>query len=145
VTFTSSASNLVSPDTNQGFDLYVRDLRNRTTTRISVSTAGTQAQGGSWESAISANGRYVAFRSEAGNLVPADTNGAPDIFVRDLQAGTTTRVSVSDRGAEGNGYASLTPAISADGRHVAFSSGSTNLVAADTNDTQDIFVHSAPR
>ena len=90
--------------------------------------------------AISADGRFVAFRSDATNLVPGDTNGATDVFVRDRQTGTTRRVSVGPGGAQGNG-GSFMPAISADGRFVAFESSATNLVPGDTNDMEDMFVH----
>jgi Ca2+-binding RTX toxin-like protein len=88
---------------------------------------------------MSANGRYMAFFSPASNLVPNDTNGEWDIFVRDLQAGTTERVSVDSSGQQANGGGSE-PSISADGRYVAFESRAFNLVAGDTNGVADIFV-----
>ena len=99
--------------------------------------------------AISADGRYVAFSSRATNLAPGDTNGVVDVFVRDLQAGTTERVSVSSTGAQGDGdsgvehvsTAGRPVAISGDGRYVAFSSFASNLVAGDTNGVEDVFVH----
>src|SRR5438128_2413385 len=99
--------------------------------------------------AISADGRYVAVSSRATNLVPGDTNGVVDVFVRDLQAGTTERVSVSSTGAQGDGdsgvehvsTAGRPVALSADGRFVAFSSFASNLVAGDTNGVEDVFVH----
>src|SRR5207244_3314678 len=81
---------------------------------------------------ISADGRFVAFESDASNLVAGDTNGALDIFVRDRVTGTIERVSAAQGGSEGNGR-SFFPAISADGRFVAFLSDATNLVADDTN------------
>src|SRR5262249_31716922 len=80
------------------------------------------------------------FESDATNLVPGDTNGARDIFVRDRQAGTTERVSVASDGMEANG-GSGSAAVSADGRFVAFDSVASNLVAADTNRVSDGFVH----
>ena len=84
--------------------------------------------------------RYaVAFISLATNLVAGDTNGVEDIFVRDTQTGTTTRVSVANDGSQGNGMSSLA-SISGDGRYVAFYSGATNLVAGDTNGVWDVFV-----
>src|SRR5262249_17255542 len=92
---------------------------------------------------LSADGRFVAFESDANNLVPGDTNGAADIFVHDLLTGLTERVSVPDPSsgqAQANGT-SLAPAISPDGRYVAFASRASNLVAGDTNTRQDIFVH----
>jgi len=109
------------------------------TTRVSTATDGSQGNGSSFVPAISADGRYVAFYSDASNLVAGDTNGARDVFVRDLQTGETTRVSVSGSGAEANGD-SFAPALSSDGRYVAFSSAGTNLVDGDTNDANDIFI-----
>jgi Ca2+-binding RTX toxin-like protein len=138
VTFSSKASNLVPGDTNNKEDIFVRDLSTNTTTNISVSGAGNQGNGDSGFSSISADGRFVAFLSEASNLVPGDTNNKEDIFVRDLSTNTTIRVSISDAGNEGNGL-SYIPSISADGRFVAFSSDADNLVPGDTN-SRDIFV-----
>ncbi len=140
VAFESVASNLVGGDTNGLDDIFVRDRQTGTTERVSVATGGGQANGHSFEPAISADGRFVAFYSEATNLVSGDTNGADDIFVHDRQTGTTERVSVATGGAEATDY-SYTPAISADGRFVAFRSDATNLVSGDTNGTADIFVH----
>ncbi len=111
-----------------------------TTTRVSVATAGTQATNISRLPAISADGRYVAFESEAANLVPGDTNGFTDVFVHDRQAGTTERVSLGPKGLQGN-HISTHPSISADGRYVAFASHATTLVPGDTNGRQDVFVH----
>ena len=109
------------------------------TTRVSAATDGSQGNGSSFVPAISADGRYVAFYSDASNLVAGDTNGARDVFVRDLQTRETTRVSVSSSGAEANGD-SFAPALSSDGRYVAFSSAATNLVDGDTNDANDVFI-----
>jgi Tol biopolymer transport system component len=110
------------------------------TERVSVGSAGVQANGDSYAFAISADGRYIAFDSMASNLVAADTNDASDVFVHDRQTGVTQRVSVDSAGNEGNGSSTL-PAISADGRYIAFDSMASNLVAADTNDASDVFVH----
>ena len=93
-----------------------------TTSRVSVSSTGAQAGGDSGAPSVSADGRYVAFTSDAANLVPGDTNGASDVFVRDLRAGTTSRVSVSSTGTQPNGRSGV-PSVSADGRYVAFTSG----------------------
>jgi Tol biopolymer transport system component len=109
-------------------------------TRVSVSSAGAQGDGRSWAGQISDDGRYVVFHSEATNLVPGDTNGVRDVFVRDRKKRLTTRVSVSSTGEQGDG-ASSWPAISGNGRFIGFTSTATNLVAGDTNDGGDIFVH----
>jgi Tol biopolymer transport system component len=140
VAFESLASNLVAGDTNGVQDVFVRDQVNGYTTRVSIATGGAQANGGSSGASISADGRYVAFQSDAGNLVPGDTNGAPDVFVRDRVTGATTRVSVATGGTQANNN-SQRSAISADGRYVAFSSDANNLVAGDTNGCDDVFVH----
>ena len=139
VAFTSGASNLVPGDTNHRLDVFVRDRRSGTTKRVSVASNGTQGNGSSLTPAISADGRYVAFLSVASNLVPGDTNGAPDVFVRDRRSGTTKRVSVASNDTQRNG-SSFAPAISADGRYVAFTSGASNLVPGDTNGAPDVFV-----
>src|SRR5436190_5848928 len=97
------------------------------TKRVSVSSAGAQGNDDSFEPAISADGRFVAFSSDATNLVGGDTNGTSDIFVRDRRTHKTRRVSVSSAGAQGND-GSFSPSISADGRFVAFASDATNLV-----------------
>lgn len=140
VAFASIASNLVPGDTNDSWDVFVRDRFAATTRRVSVSTTGAQADAGSFNVAISASGRYVAFDSEATNLVPRDTNGVSDVFVRDRDAGVTTRVSVAGAGTQGNAASSDEVAISADGREVAFGSDASNLVAGDTNGVRDVFV-----
>ncbi len=105
------------------------------------STSGVTTVGGLMDGvSMSADGWYVAFVSGATNLVANDTNGSWDIFVRDVVNGTTTRVSVSSAGLEGNG-ASYAPAISADGRFVAFTSWASNLVTTDLDTSWDVFVH----
>ena len=139
VAFTSNAPNLVPGDNNNSPDIFVRDLSTNTTTRVSVDSAGNQGNAFSSSPSISADGRFVAFQSDATNLVPGDTNNSNDIFVRDLLTNTTTRVSVDSVGNQGNGR-SFPPSISADGRFVAFDSAASNLVPGDTNNDRDIFV-----
>jgi len=139
VAFESFATNLVPGDTNASVDIFVRDLSTNTTTRVSVDSAGNQANGFSSLPSISADGRFVAFDSTATNLVPGDTNNTRDIFVRDLSINTTTRISVDSAGNQANAF-SFSPSISADGRFVAFQSIATNLVPGDTNNSSDIFV-----
>lgn len=139
VTFHSEATNLVPNDTNGERDVFVHDRRTDKTSRVSLSSAGVQGDGASELPDISASGRFVAFESKASNLVANDTNGSPDVFVHDRRTGRTSRVSVGPGGAEG-AASSRGPAISADGRYVAFESIAHNLVAADTNARFDIFV-----
>jgi hypothetical protein len=139
VAFESLASNLVAGDTNGLYDVFVRDRQLGTTERVSVATGGAQGNSFSASSSISADGRFVAFRSYASNLVAGDTNGNQDVFVRDRQSGTTERVSVVTGGAQANDD-SFRLSISADGHIVAFVSSATNLVAGDTNGEGDIFV-----
>ncbi len=139
VAFRSAATDLVAGDGNGLDDIFVRDRRTDTTTRASVDTAGGDSNGSSWYPSISADGRYVAFQSLATDLVPNDTNGVWDVFVRDLQTNTTTRASVDTTGGDSNGV-SEAPSISADGRYVAFYSWATNLVAGDGNGLEDVFV-----
>lgn len=121
-------------------ELYVQDLATGKTDMVSVTLDGTGANGISFAPSLSADGSKVAFYSDASTLVEGDTNDLNDIFVRDVAAGTTTRLSTVPGGGEGDGRSYL-PSISADGRYVAFESGSTNLVDGDTNKRSDIFVH----
>jgi tricorn protease-like protein len=140
VAFYSNASNLVRGDTNGASDVFVRDRRTGTTSRVSVRSNGNQANRNSSVPSISGNGRYVAYYSNASNLVRGDTNNKYDAFVHDRQTGKTTRVSVRSNGNQANGQ-TWSAAISGNGRYVAFYSRSSNLVRGDTNDGADAFVH----
>jgi len=140
VAFESVASNLVAGDGNGRPDVFLRDRLNQTTVRVSLSDSGMEANGASGLPAISADGRHVSFASDAPNLVQGDTNGVQDVFVRDVMAGNTFRVSVSSQGVEGNDRSGFS-SVSADGRYVAFDSIATNLVPGDTNLWEDVFVH----
>jgi Tol biopolymer transport system component len=140
VAFVSSASNLVAGDTNGASDIFVHDRLTGVTERVSVSTAGDEGNDESDYPAISDDGRYVAFDSNASNLGPDDTNSSWDVFVHDRLTGATERVSVSSTGEQGNDF-SYYAAISADGRYIAFASDASNLVAGDTNGREDVFVH----
>jgi Tol biopolymer transport system component len=140
VAFGSLATNLVAGDTNAVIDVFVHDRNTGTTERVSISTAGAQANKESFSPAVSSDGLFIAFQSDATNLVPFDTNANSDIFVHDRTAGVTERVSVASDGTQGNGD-SIFAAISSNGRFVAFTSEATNLVAGDTNNKADIFVH----
>jgi len=141
VGFMSGASNLVPGDTNSVADIFVHDRQTGVTQRVSVDSDGSEANGASDAPALSADGRFVAFTSDATNLVAGDTNSVADIFVRDRQTGVTQRVSVDSDGSEANGYSATPPTISADGRFVAFRSQASNLVPDDTNSVADVFVH----
>ncbi len=139
VAFASEASNLVSGDTNGRGDIFVHDRQTGATERVSMDSAGNQADGGSDAPAISADGRFVAFVSEASNLVSGDSNGQSDVFAHDRQTGATERVSVDGAASQADG-SSGEPAISADGRFVAFESTASNLVPGDANGQSDVFV-----
>ncbi len=140
VAFISDARTLVSGDTNGVRDIFVRDRQAGLTVRVSVDTYGHQGNRTCYRPVISADGRFVAFGSEASNLVEGDTNGTADIFVHDLLDGTTVRASVDSAGHEADGV-SAQPTISGDGRFVAFHSWASDLVAGDTNGVSDVFVH----
>jgi len=139
VAFASSATNLVKSDRNQVADIFVRDRAAGTTERVSMTGRRTEANGESAHPALSPDGRFVAFSSLADNLVAGDTNFAPDVFLVDRQAGTLERVSVSSTGQEADNT-SESPALSADGRLVAFSSSASNLVPGDGDGASDVFV-----
>ena len=141
VAFASFANNLVGGDTNATLDVFVRNTSANNTRRVSVSTAGVQGNGPSpvtWRPQISHSGRYVAFESNATNLVQNDTNATTDIFVRDRDQTKTRRVSVRFDGSQANGP-SFRPDITANGRYIVFSSNATNLVVGDSNANADIF------
>jgi Tol biopolymer transport system component len=139
VAFYSIAYNLVPGDSNRAGDIFVKDLTTGTIARISTDAAGVE--GNKWSSSpvFSPDGSKVAFYSNASNLVPGDTNGAYDIFVKDLATGAIARISTNAAGVEGNGW-SHSPVFSPDGSKVAFASQASNLVPGDTNGTYDIFV-----
>ncbi|MEE4331325.1 MAG: hypothetical protein V2J10_10675 [Wenzhouxiangella sp.] len=137
VAFRSGASDLVTGDTNDRLDIFVRDIGAGTTVRVSVSSDGSEANQNSLEPDISGDGRFVVFRSNATNLVPDDSNQRPDIFVHDRVSGTTARVG-QPPGEQSNGSSSA-PAISGDGQWIVFESDASNLVPGDTNEARDVF------
>ncbi|HEV8111826.1 MAG TPA: hypothetical protein VGR31_03545 [Planctomycetota bacterium] len=144
VAFESNAANLAPNDTNGARDVFVRDRRLGTTERVSVDSNGNQSNQDpndffSIVLSISADGQVVAFETRASNLVPGDTNGWADVFVRDRLHGTTERVSVDSNGAQAMGP-SIDSSVSGDGRYVAFMSYAPNVVANDLNGSSDIFV-----
>ncbi|MBL8857319.1 MAG: hypothetical protein JNL28_02285 [Planctomycetes bacterium] len=143
VTFLSSASNLVPNDTNDARDVFLFDRQTGVMELVSVSSTGVQGDNWAGGSAggpqVSDDGRFVVFQSPATNLVPNDTNGVTDVFVRDRVLGTTARVSLGLGGVEANGASDVT-SITPDGRYIGIVSLASNLVANDTNDTHDTFV-----
>ncbi len=141
ILFVSSANNLVpGGDSQFSLNLFLRDRASNTTVLVSANLNGTGGgNGNSTSGMISTNSRWVVFQSDATDLVPGDTNGVTDIFVRDLQTGSNILVSIALDGSPANG-ASIDPTITPDGRYVAFTSDATNLVANDTNGISDIFV-----
>jgi Tol biopolymer transport system component len=130
--------NLVRGDTIVHINVFVRDRARHTTRLVSVGLDGRPANGDSVRPSISADGRYVAFTSDASNLVGGDTNGLTDVFIRDRARHTTRLISVGLGGRPANGY-SFEPSISADGRYVAFTSPASNLVRGDTGDASDAY------
>jgi Tol biopolymer transport system component len=143
IAFASDASNLVALDTNGDSDVFVHDTATGATERVSVASQGQEARDDSDCPSISADGRYVAFRSRAWNLYSGGTNmGTPvwQVFVRDREEATTVRVSVPFSGLDPDGDAIDCPSISADGTHVAYSSDATNMVPGDENWGYDVFV-----
>src|SRR5439155_147393 len=115
VAFWSDAPNLLGTDTNGFTDVFVKDLQTDAITRYSTGGSGAQGNGNSSDPSMSADGRYVAFVSAASNLVPGDTNGVADVFIKDVQTGAIIRVSDGSAGAQSDGNSSK-PALSGDGR-----------------------------
>ena len=153
VAFASSATNLVAGDTNGFRDVFIRDLAAGQTQRVSLHSNGGQGNGISElglalpltnllsvPQAVSSGGRYVGYSSDASNLMSGDINGKRDAFVFDRVTAVTLRVSVSSTGAQA-ALGGHSPALSADGRFVAFASASADLVPGDTNNLDDVFCH----
>jgi flagellin-like hook-associated protein FlgL len=147
--FESEAANIVSGDTNGAVDIFLKNIETGVLTRISTDSSGAQANNHSFEPILSSDGRFVTFSSTATNLVPGDTNGQADIFVKDLQTGVVSRVSTDSSGAQATGGAGAPPywasgsvlsSISSDGRYIVFQSTADNLVPGDTNAQTDIFM-----
>lgn len=139
VAFVSLHANLVVGDTNSTYDIFVRDRALHTTERVNVGPGGVQANAQSWQPAISADGRFVAFGSGASNLVAGDTNSASDVFVVNRLSGALELVSVALGGGVGS-HGAGRPVLSSDGRFVAFIGLSPNYVPFDTNGADDAFV-----
>lgn len=141
VVFASSADNLVPGDNNLDADAFRHDTQTAITERVSVSTAGTEGNSGSFIPTVSADGRYVAFYSFATNLHAAASSYILNAYVRDTQLPLTTHVSISSAGTPANGVGVFEPVISSDGSAVVYYGGSDNLVPNDNNNSFDVFYH----
>lgn len=141
VVYQSEATNLVSGDTNTYIDVFLYDNVTKSTIRANRGPNGLQANGPSSQPAISGNGRYVVYQSNANNLVTGDTNNVADIFLYDTLNKITTRVNRGPNGAQATGGDSWNPDISYDGRYIVYQSSAKNLVPGDTNNFWDIFLY----
>ncbi len=139
----STDQNLAAGDTDGSYDVYRYDAQTGNTALVSVDLGVNGSQGETVRIAMDGSGNRIAFDSNEADLVAGDTNGFADVFVRDMSAGTTTRVSVRSNGAQANGASFLLDA-SDDGMHALFWSTATNLDSnvADTNGVSDVFRHS---
>jgi Tol biopolymer transport system component len=140
VAYGSTSSTLIDGEEGGGWQVFIHDRTTKTVKCVSQSLSGQPGDGASLRGAVSSDGRFVTFSSLASDLVTGDTNGVEDVFIRDMVAGVTTRVSVDSAGAQGNG-GSMYPSVSASGRYVAFESTATNLISGDTNGKLDVFMH----
>ena len=143
VTYASGASLQVAGDTNGTHDVFIADVATKLSERVSIDSNGVEANGFSTSPAMSADGRYVAFQSDATSLV-TDNNGVRDVFVHDRVTGTTTRVSEDKDGVEANGQSAFDQSMSGDGRYVAFRTDASNLVSNDNNGVADIIIRAHP-
>ena len=143
IAFTSTSTNLAATDTNAKTDVFLRDCQQNTTSLVSINSAGTNSgNSDSTFPVISADGRYVAFMSNASDLVSGDSNGSSDIFRRDMQvngAGSTVMVSAINGGTTPGNGAAANPSINSTGQFVTFDSAASNLVTGDSNGLGDIF------
>ena len=138
VAFQSLATNLIGADTNNASDVYIKDLVSGQVVRASTTASGGEANGQSADVAWSPDGQSVVFDSNASNLVAGDTNGAYDIFVKNLTTGAIIRVSTAANGAQANGH-SLNASFTPDGVSVVFESTATNLVPGGTTGGREVF------
>ena len=135
IVYSNRGSGLVADDTNNSEDVFLYDRNTGTNTRVSLSSDGEEGDGASTAGGISDDGRYVTFYSDATNLVPGDTTGSTDVFVRDTQTNRTIRVSVAPDGGEADSWA-MSPKISGDGNYVAFDTSGTHY---DPEDVTNLF------
>ena len=140
VVFQSTSQNIVPGDATGTRHIYAFERETKRITRVSVNDSGKPGNKQSFGASISADGRFVVFISDANNLVPGDTAGNQDVFLRDRQAGTLTRISVSNTGEPANKDC-RDAVISADGHIIAFASTASNLDDNNMNNSSDIFVY----
>lgn len=140
VVFESDATNLVAGDNNGTGDIFLRDRQTGTTSLVTLSSTGQQANDYSYWASISGDGRFVVFTSAATNLVNGGANGMENVFIRDRVAGITEMISVASDETLANDHSGAGISVSADGRYVVFDSGATNLVNGDTNEAGDVFL-----
>jgi Tol biopolymer transport system component len=140
VVFTTNATNLIPNDTNVLGDIVLKDRQTGALTCMSCLPDGTVGTGASTQPSLSGDGRFVAFQSAASNLVTGDTNGAIDVFVREIASGVISRVNLDSNGMQTITGTSGQARLSQDGRFVSFASLATNLVSGDTNSVSDIFI-----
>ena len=139
--FSSFATNLVPGDGNSALDVFLHDRQGGITERVSVASGGSEAQGDSGRAiSVSADGRFVCFNSDADNLVPGDSNGASDVFLRDRVLGTTECVSVRSDRSFANGPSGWGLAMTPDGRFIAFDTGASDVIPGDTNACWDVYL-----
>lgn len=140
IVFTSAANNVVPGDVNNREDVFVRDRKQSTTTLISKTNVGVTGNKASIKPAISCDGSYIAFASDATDLVAGDTNGQQDIFLADrITGGTVTNITL---GANNFSLGGGSIDISCNGETIVFESRASNLVPNDTNGGNDIFAYS---
>ncbi|GAA3092671.1 TolB family protein [Streptomyces rectiviolaceus] len=142
VAFVSASRNLVANDTNGTPDAFVRDLRTGKTERVSVKSNGKASHGVVREVSLSPDGRYVVFTSTADDLVRGDPNDLDDVFLHDRNTGKTQRISPTGASYDGlRSRLTYDPAVSGDGRYVAYASGAEDLVEGDANQRDDVFLY----
>jgi len=140
IVFLSYSTNLIATDTNGYTDVFVKELATGKVRRVSLTWDHKQTNDNSGENVVySPDGKKIAFNSAASNLVPGDTNGNLDIFIRDLATGAIARVNVNKAGGQSNGWDDAPPVFHPNGKEVVFVGVGTNMIAGDTNGTADIF------
>lgn len=144
VVFSSRATNLVPGDPNHASHVYIRDLRKQTTTMVDVSESGSVANADGVGASVSGGGRFVAFTSDATNLVPGVADGQLNVYVRDMVRHTTRLVSVPRTGLEGNGP-SFRAYISESGRYITFTSGASDLAPGTASGVWNVFIRDLTR